>query len=193
MATLANIYSYALNGAPYTIHFFFGKVDDETINKSPLGAEYLEEHVGSLYNFSAAQNFDKDTCANCIRQTEEGAMSTALVPLTVPLYSLAASESDRLDTISDDEATAFLKAALTWKATDIKGEVVPWETLNLRRTKVMVLRGTARHFHAENEVSQFSNYQPLANVTDGKACGAKADEYADPVTAIFSSERRTEL
>lgn len=46
-------------------------------------------------------------------------MSTALVPLTVPLYSLAASESDRLDTITDEEVEAFLTAALTWKVTNV--------------------------------------------------------------------------
>lgn len=117
--TIANDNSYALAGAPYTIHFFFGKVEDATINNSPLGAEYLPEHVGSIHNFSASMQFDEPTCANCVRQTEEGALSTALVPLTVPLYQAALSQTFDVDAITPEQAEEFLKVALTWKVTNV--------------------------------------------------------------------------
>ena len=116
---IANSIRYALDGAPYTIHFFFGKIDDTTINNSPLGAEYLPEHIGSIYNFSASMQFDKPTCANCERQTEEGTLSTALVPLTVSLYRAALSQTFGVDVITPEEAERFLTAALTWKVTNV--------------------------------------------------------------------------
>ena len=109
-----------MNGAPYTIHFFLNDVQDEEINDSKFGAEYLPYHFGSVHNFSAAMGFDKPTCPNCAKQANEGALSTALVPLTVPLYKVALDPAfDGLSRITPEDAERFLVPALTWKATDV--------------------------------------------------------------------------
>jgi len=63
--------------------------------------------------------FDEPTCANCARQTEEEVISTALVPLTVPLYEATHSQTFGVDVITPEEAEKFLTAALTWKVMNV--------------------------------------------------------------------------
>lgn len=170
---------YALNGAPYTIHFFLDQVTDEDINNSKLGAEYHPYHFGSVHNFSAAMGFDKPTCPNCAKQTAEGALSTALVPLTVPLYNVAIDPTfDGVSTITPEDAEKFLVPALTWKATDITGNVISWA--KLPRTRIMVLKGKGKHYRSPDMMSGYSDYTPMEEVTQGKAGGAKLDDYRDP-------------
>lgn len=73
-----------------------------------------------MHNFSATLDFDAPTCANCATQAQEGALSTALVPITMPLYSLALdSDFNGFNAITPAETEKFLAAALTWKATDV--------------------------------------------------------------------------
>ncbi|KAI9665826.1 MAG: hypothetical protein M1821_003760 [Bathelium mastoideum] len=170
---------YALKGAPYTIHFFLDQVTDEEINDSELGADYHPYHFGSVHNFSAATGFDKPTCPNCAKQTAEGALSTALVPLTVPLYKIAIDPTfDGVSAITPEQAEEFLVPALTWKATDITGNVVPWD--KLPRTKIMVLKGKGKHYRSPDMMSAYSGYTPMKEVTQGKPGGAKLEEYGDP-------------
>ncbi|KAI9690843.1 MAG: hypothetical protein M1822_008462 [Bathelium mastoideum] len=170
---------YALKGAPYTIHFFLDQVTDSEINDSELGADYHPYHFGSVHNFSAATGFDKPTCPNCAKQTAEGALSTALVPLTVPLYKVAIDPTfDGVSAITPEQAEEFLIPALTWKATDITGNVVPWD--NLPRTKIMVLKGKGKHYRSPDMMSAYSGYTPMKEVTQGKPGGAKLEDYGDP-------------
>jgi tyrosinase len=170
---------YALKGAPYTIQFFLDQVSAEEINDSKFGAEYHPRHVGSVHNFSATTGFDKPTCPNCAQQTTEGALSTALVPLTLPLYDVATDPSfDGVWKITPEEVEKFLIPALTWKATDFTGNVVPWD--QLPRTRIMVLKGQGRHYHSEERMSAYSGYIPMEEVTRGKPCGAEREQYGDP-------------
>lgn len=53
--------------------------------------------------------------------------------------------------------------------------VIPWSRLS--RTKIFVLNGKAKHYRNDELLSDYSNYEPLSRVTNGKDAGASHEEY----------------
>ena len=74
--SLIYIQRYALNGAPYKINLF---LDGAGNFRGPES----EGFVASIYNFSGS--LESGSCGNCQQQKEEGALSIAQVPATVPM------------------------------------------------------------------------------------------------------------
>lgn len=117
---------YALKGDPYTIHFFL----DDNISESKLGTRVVDtyghpRHVGSVYNFStpirAASTEGPSKCANCEQQRDDGVLSTAQVPLTIPLYTAAASDAvPEIENLAPEVVEEFLTKHLTWIAVSVR-------------------------------------------------------------------------
>jgi hypothetical protein len=113
--------SYALGGDPYTLHFFIGQVSDtEVTNKTTIIAR-LPRYVGSVHTFSSRLNDgESNHCANCARQVEAGALSTAQIPLTMTLLQHAANDSiTDINHIAPGAVEPYLKHNLTWKAVSV--------------------------------------------------------------------------
>jgi hypothetical protein len=84
-------------------------------------------------------------CTNCQQQHDDGVLSCAQIPLTIPLYN-ATADTEVTDIYSmDPEAVArYLKEQLSWVAVTAGDDVVLWERLT--KTKVYVLRGKGEHY-----------------------------------------------
>ena len=118
---LTQMYRYALDGgAPYHIHFYIGDVKAQDVDDHPLGAEYLPGYVGSVSSFSSYPTGSLVACSNCADQRSQGALSQALLPLTIPLYHLAqdAQFAPVPDLLSDTVMRVLIQG-LTWFATDV--------------------------------------------------------------------------
>lgn len=171
---------YALEGDPYTIHFFLGAVPDSEITAGITRFFKHPRHVGCVYNFSSPMDAvaagGAPRCANCTKQHDDGLLSTALVPLTIPLYNAAVDTSvPDIQHLSPDVVGPYLANQLSWVAVSTSGMVIPWNRLS--RTKIFVLNGKAKHYHDDARLSDYSNYEPMSNVTHGKEVGASHDEY----------------
>lgn len=70
---------YALKGDAYNINIFF----DNPI-KHEWQNPYSEFFVGSVYNFRTG--VEECGCGNCKEQHEDGILSTAQIPATLPRY-----------------------------------------------------------------------------------------------------------
>ncbi|WYZ43577.1 hypothetical protein EsH8_VII_000013 [Colletotrichum jinshuiense] len=175
-------YAYE-NGAPYTIHFFLGApLAQNEITASGASLFEIPRHVGSIFTFSSPinpngmQTENVPHCTNCAQQRDDGVLSRASVPLTIPLYSDAINTSiDEIKDLSPDDVEPYLRSKLSWVAVSTDGEIIPWSKLN--KTKVFVLKGKAKHFHKEGNMSVYQGYTPLPSVTAGKDAGALDDEY----------------
>ena len=54
--------------------------------------------------------------------------------------------------------------------------IIPWDRLG--KTKIFVLKGKAKHYHDETRLSEYSGYEAMSHVTDGKPAGASPDDYS---------------
>jgi tyrosinase len=107
--------SFALDGAQYSLHFFLGNVADEDISTRTSMISAHPRHVGSMYTFSSAEVTRH--CSNCKKQTEEGILSTAQLPLTVHLLNQAADANiPDIHHIDHHSVERYLEKHLTWKA-----------------------------------------------------------------------------
>lgn len=174
---------YALNGDPYSIHFFLGAPPPQTPGKAGSRTALTKHprHVGSVYNFStpissASAGQPIIQCDNCKKQHDDGVLSAAQVPLTIPLHFLAGDERvTDINTMDPRAVGSYLEKELSWVAVTTGGDVVPWDRLS--KTKVYVLSGKAEHFEDDSTLSIYTNYAALANVTQGKDAGASLEEY----------------
>jgi hypothetical protein len=82
-------------------------------------------HVGSVYNFSTPMAVTVaggvPKCSNCAKQHDDGVLSTALVPLTIPLYNAAADkEVEGLQNLSPSAVGPYLASQLSWVAVSVR-------------------------------------------------------------------------
>ncbi|MCJ1261407.1 hypothetical protein MMC22_001271 [Lobaria immixta] len=171
---------YALEGDPYTIHFFLGAVPHSEITAGITNLFKHPRHVGSVYNFSSPMRAvaagGAPRCANCAKQHDDGLLSMALVPLTIPLYNAAADTNvPDIQHLSPNVVEPYLVNQLSWVAVSTNGTVIPWNRLS--RTKIFVLKGKAKHYRDDTRLSDYSDYERMSNVTHGKEAGASHDEY----------------
>ena len=113
--------SHALQGDPYTIHFFLGKVSDlEIISRTEFIAKD-PKYVGRVFTFTARMNdATNQRCGNCAQQAENGALSTAQIPITIPLLKQAIDpDIHGITDIKPDSVERYLIANLGWIATDV--------------------------------------------------------------------------
>ncbi|KAF3015587.1 hypothetical protein E8E14_008401 [Neopestalotiopsis sp. 37M] len=169
----------ALNGNPYTIHFFLGDVDSSDVASTNNYATH-PKHVGSVYNFSTplgpSEPGQPPSCENCVQQRDAGMLSLAQIPLTIPLYHEAASPTnDEINHLGTSEVEQYLTSQLNWIAVSTKGEQIPWERLS--SMKVYVLKGKAQHFEEDTRLSMYGNYSPMIGVTQNKPAGASHADY----------------
>jgi hypothetical protein len=114
-------YSYALNGRPYTIHFFLGSPPAD----SEVGTQFHKHpsHVGMVYTFStqiANEDDSSGRCANCAKQKTAGILSRAQLHLTSPLVKHALdSERVHIRNLTREQVAGYLKDMLQWKAVDV--------------------------------------------------------------------------
>ena len=47
---------------------------------------------------------------------------------------------------------------------------------DLPKTKICVLQGTVQHAESDDELATFGDYEPMWDVTRGKAGGAQSDD-----------------
>ena len=113
--------SNALEGDPYTIHFFLGKVSDLEINSRTEIIAKHPKHVGSVYTFTARMNdATNERCGNCAQQAENSALSTAQIPVTIPLLKQACDPNDDgINKIDYDAVEHYLLRNLDWRAIDV--------------------------------------------------------------------------
>ncbi|KAK0752740.1 common central domain of tyrosinase-domain-containing protein [Schizothecium vesticola] len=157
---------YALNGSPYTLHFFLGPPpSSEAVTIAEVRSGGQRKYIGSVFNFSTPVRVTPSgdaSCDNCKQQLDDGVLSTATVPLTVSLYQLAID--DAVTDINDIGTDA------------LSGTVIPWEKMS--KTKVFVLKGTSKHYVEDEKLSDYGEYQPMHVVTEEKPGGASEHEYA---------------
>jgi tyrosinase len=122
------ISSFAFNGLPYTIYLFLG--DKSTFDSYSGPAHRHPQLVGFVYTFSnpvygvAAGGRG---CKNCQTESEEGALSSAQIPLTAALAarqkaadlgtevgSLQAMGIHRLDGLEGEQVEKYLEKYLHW-------------------------------------------------------------------------------
>lgn len=110
---------YALGGAPYTIHFYFGPPVSSlgaAVSVAELRAD--RKYIGSVFNFSTPLRVGESgrgSCDNCKKQRDGGALSTASIPLTVSLYQLAIDkEVADINDIHAETVEEYLKKHLHW-------------------------------------------------------------------------------
>ncbi|KIW08130.1 uncharacterized protein PV09_01064 [Verruconis gallopava] len=162
------------NGYPYYIYFFLGRVADADVMGSESLAAAHPQHVGTIYTFSSS--YEQGECANCDKQKAEEDLCTAQIALTSTLIMHAKDTSiPQFNTIDLDSVTAYLSENLTWKAVSVNGQIIP--AADLPSTKVFVLHGKGQHFPEPEKLSEYSDYQPLPQATEGKDWGAAHHEY----------------
>ena len=118
---LLTVPSYALGGAPYTIHFFLGDVTDPEVSSSTTSLFDHPRHVGSVYTFSRVYT-DGETvrCPNCAHQADYEALSTGQVPLTITLVKHAEDQSNHdINHIDHRSVDRYLTRHLTWKVLSV--------------------------------------------------------------------------
>jgi tyrosinase len=99
---------YALQGRPYTIHFFLGAPSGDL---APL-SQHLN-HIGSIYTFSnAAELRAASHCPNCIAQRTSGVLSKAQIHITSVLLAHALDERrDGISSLVPAEVSALWMSA----------------------------------------------------------------------------------
>jgi tyrosinase len=106
--------SYALDGAPYFIHFFLGAPPGEVSFFA-----HANSYIGSVYTFSSSLEESGRTasCHNCLQQRREGVLSTAQIPITNVILGYAKDPSrPGLHSLKPDEVESYLEKNLTWRA-----------------------------------------------------------------------------
>src|SRR5271169_4260034 len=117
---LLNPPSYALGGKSYTIHFFFGNPPSgevSTYSRAP-------NHVGCVYTFSSGVEQTASAtagCRNCAEQKKKGVLSTAQVPITSALLSIAKNpEIPQLQSLEPEGVENYLTTNLHWRAVEVR-------------------------------------------------------------------------
>lgn len=173
---------YALNGRPYTIHFFLGSADRDEVtvlNKHP-------NHVGSVYTFSmdleARRSYDNSGCGNCEEQKKAGTLAQAQIHLTSVLLRHVMDENRPLESLVEEEVERYLVEKLEWKAEAAPG--VPIRMDQLPKTKIFVMRGRSEHPSNDEELSRYHGYEHMWSPCVGKPGGA---DPSDNLTRVSMS------
>ncbi|KAI1800384.1 Di-copper centre-containing protein [Daldinia bambusicola] len=171
---------FELDGHPFIIHIFVGKVPDEVPYKTG------HTQVGQVVNFSAQPGSLSDSgagCGNCRRQQADHVESTGRVALTNALITrwknkIQHENSDGgpsvLGSMNREDVVPFLKSNLHWRVTS-RGMVVDSASL-----KVSLAVGRAEHYADRTKMSIYHSYKPAYEVTHGRPGGAGPDDYLYP-------------
>lgn len=115
---------YALDGHPFTIRFFIGKVPDGGYAE----VSQALTQVGEIYNFCDPVEFDKPNCENCAKQARAHLKITGQVPLTNPLltrfkqqipHETDSGEKTILEGMEPEQVVRFLRDHFHWRVTDV--------------------------------------------------------------------------
>jgi hypothetical protein len=112
--------SYALGGKAYTIHFFLGNPPSgevSTYSRAP-------NHVGCVYTFSSQVEQTASAsagCRNCAEQKKKGVLSTAQVPITSALLSVAKNpDIPQIQSLEPEGVENYLTTNLHWRAVEVR-------------------------------------------------------------------------
>ncbi|KAI1470529.1 common central domain of tyrosinase-domain-containing protein [Daldinia caldariorum] len=171
---------FELDGYPFEIHIFVGKVPDETPYKTG------HAQVGQVVNFSVQPASLGDSgvgCGNCRRQQANHIKSTGCVALTNALITryknqIQHENSDGgpsvLKSMGRADVVPFLKSNLHWRVTS-RGVLVDLPSL-----KVSLAVGKAEHYADRTKMSVYHAYKPAYEVTRGRPGGAEPGDYLYP-------------
>ncbi|KAK6957307.1 hypothetical protein Daesc_000090 [Daldinia eschscholtzii] len=175
-----NAFRFELNGNPFEIHIFIGKVPDETEYGS--GVTY----VGEVVNFSTEPRglgISDRGCENCQIQRANHTRSTGRVALTNSLITrwknqIQHENSDGgpsvLRSMEPGDVVPFLTSNLHWR-------VISMGTLvNLSSLRVSLVVGEAKHFADRTKMSIYHKYEPAYEVTRGRRNGAGPEDHLYP-------------
>src|SRR3954469_11508217 len=115
-----SLHRYALNGRPYTLHFYFGNPPSGEVR----AYSQAPNHVGSVYTFSSqlevAEGSSSGGCRNCAEQKKNGVLSTAQVPITSALLSTAKNpDIPQLQSLEPQGVENYLTTNLQWIAVQV--------------------------------------------------------------------------
>jgi hypothetical protein len=110
--------SYALGGKAYTIHFFLGNPGEiSTYSRAP-------NHIGCVYTFSSQVEQTASAsagCRNCAEQKKKGVLSTAQVPITSALLSVAKNpDIPQIQSLEPEGVENYLTTNLHWRAVEVR-------------------------------------------------------------------------
>ena len=162
---------YALNGLAYSILFFLGD------RPSPLG-NYRQDrsYLGEMYTFSApVLSEDQETgCDNCGQQKKDEVLSTAFIPITIPLLAMLAAEGGLLQEWDSEVITAILTKELKVVFLSLGGTEQRPE--RFPKTTYAVMRGQGTFKEGKYEMPKWGNYKVLEKVTKDLPLGYGFDE-----------------
>lgn len=173
---------FALGGNGFVIHIFVGDV--------PASAPYTFEggwQVGQVFNFSTEPGdlgASEAGCGNCQNQQLIGAQSSGRVVLTNALITRwknqieHRSTGDKMASMEPRDVVPFLKRNLSWRVSSFGADVALDRLASL---KVSVAVGKAKHYVDRTKLSEFGEYVPAYEVTEGKVGGVSPADglYAD--------------
>ncbi|KAL4862058.1 common central domain of tyrosinase-domain-containing protein [Aspergillus spectabilis] len=143
---------YALDGAPYHIHFSLGI--------PPPDADAFwraDNYIGSIYTFSS--NLEPS-----------GVLSTAQIPLTSAILQAAKyPNKSGLHTMEPGEVEPYLESNLTWRAT---AAVQVTLVDNLPKTKIFAMKRRVQYPDGDSELSSYSDHTAIWRATSGNPGGA---------------------
>ncbi|KAI1474550.1 Di-copper centre-containing protein [Daldinia eschscholtzii] len=171
---------FELNGNPFEIHIFIGKVPDEAQYGSGI------TYVGEVVNFSTEPRglgISDRGCENCQIQRANHTRSTGRVALTNSLITrwknqIQHENSDGgppvLRSMKPEDVVLFLTSNLHWRVTSM-GALV-----NLSSLRVSLAVGEAKHFADRTKMSIYHKYKPAYEVTRGRRNGAGPEDHLYP-------------
>jgi hypothetical protein len=82
-------------------------------------------NLGSIYNFSSQLELSADGgCENCKSQKEGGVLSKAQLPITLPLFDLAAAPSyPNFSNMKPDHVEVLLQDQLHWRIITVRSAI----------------------------------------------------------------------
>lgn len=168
---------YALDGYPFTIRFFIGQVPEGGYSE----ISRAQTQVGEIYNFVDPVEFDKPNCENCARQARAHLKITGQVPLTNALltrfkqripHETDSGEKMTLQSMEPEHVVPFLREQFHWRVNDNKGHMV--DKTRITGMKVSVAAGTAYHHSDFTQLSEFTDYKILYDITENSSSGTGA-------------------
>ncbi|KAK4164114.1 common central domain of tyrosinase-domain-containing protein [Cladorrhinum sp. PSN259] len=172
---------FAFNGLPYTIYLFLG--DKSTFDNYSGPAHKHPQLVGFVYTFSnpvfgvAAGGRG---CKNCEKESEEGALSSAQIPLTAALVarqkatdlgsemgSLQAMGIHRLDGMEGEQVEKYLEKYLHWSVKTERGKDIEVSDDQSSFFEIKVHHRASRFDDHESDAV----YSPLERATQAKPGG----------------------
>ncbi|KAK0707127.1 heterokaryon incompatibility protein-domain-containing protein [Lasiosphaeria miniovina] len=131
--------------------------------------------VGTLEVEATEERFYRQTLYELMGEVIE---TLDFAKISTALQQHQESRVGEIHNLKPDSVRDHLADNLSWVAVRTDGIVIPWE--NLPKTKVYILKGKAEHYDEVGKLSYYHDYQPLPEVTVGKAAGASRADYGLP-------------